>query len=99
MTEITGDIGPDPHNHKLEPRTTSIINPQNQHNHLTPSPRPPNEPLAPPPARPPLLKLIQDGKIDPWFVITDRLALSDAAGGYSTFKTNKDDCIKNRDET
>ena len=42
----------------------------------------------------PLLKLIQDGKIDPSFVITHRLALNDAASGYSTFKNDKDDCIK-----
>jgi threonine dehydrogenase-like Zn-dependent dehydrogenase len=42
----------------------------------------------------PLLKLIQDGKIDPSFVITHRLDLSDAAAGYSTFKKEKDDCIK-----
>jgi threonine dehydrogenase-like Zn-dependent dehydrogenase len=42
----------------------------------------------------PLLKLIQDGKIDPSFVITHRLGLNDAASGYSTFKQNKDDCIK-----
>ncbi len=42
----------------------------------------------------PLLKLIQDGKIDPSFVITHRLSLNDAAAGYSTFKQDKDDCIK-----
>jgi threonine dehydrogenase-like Zn-dependent dehydrogenase len=42
----------------------------------------------------PLLKLIQDGKIDPSFVITHRLNLSDAASGYSTFKKDRDDCIK-----
>src|SRR6185503_10051912 len=42
----------------------------------------------------PLLKLIQDDKIDPSFVITHRLNLADAASGYSTFKKDKDDCIK-----
>ena len=42
----------------------------------------------------PLLKLIKDGKIDPSFVITHRLALKDAASGYSTFKNDKDDCIR-----
>jgi threonine dehydrogenase-like Zn-dependent dehydrogenase len=42
----------------------------------------------------PLLQLIQDGKIDPSFVITQRLDLSDAASGYSTFKQNKDECIR-----
>jgi threonine dehydrogenase-like Zn-dependent dehydrogenase len=42
----------------------------------------------------PLLKLILDGKIDPSFVITHRLALNEGAYGYSTFKENKDECIK-----
>jgi threonine dehydrogenase-like Zn-dependent dehydrogenase len=42
----------------------------------------------------PLLKLIQDGKIDPSFVITHRLDLNNAPAGYSTFKNEKDDCIK-----
>jgi threonine dehydrogenase-like Zn-dependent dehydrogenase len=42
----------------------------------------------------PLLALIQDGKIDPSFVITHRLSLNDAASGYSTFRKDKDECIK-----
>ena len=42
----------------------------------------------------PLLKLIQEGKIDPSFVITHRLALKDAATGYSTFSSDKGGCIK-----
>ncbi len=42
----------------------------------------------------PLLKFIQDGKIDPSFVITHRLGLNDAASAYRTFKNNKDECIK-----
>jgi len=42
----------------------------------------------------PLLKLIQDDKIDPSFVITHRLNLADAADGYKTFKDNPDECIK-----
>ena len=42
----------------------------------------------------PLLKLIQDDKIDPSFVITHRLNLADAAEGYKTFKDNPDECIK-----
>jgi threonine dehydrogenase-like Zn-dependent dehydrogenase len=42
----------------------------------------------------PLLQLIQDGKIDPSFVITHRLDLKDAAKGYSTFSSDKDGCIK-----
>jgi threonine dehydrogenase-like Zn-dependent dehydrogenase len=42
----------------------------------------------------PLLKLIQEEKIDPSFVITHRLNLSEAAEGYLTFKDNPDKCIK-----
>ena len=42
----------------------------------------------------PLLKLIQDGMIDPSFVITHRLGLTDAPNGYDTFRNNQDDCIK-----
>jgi threonine dehydrogenase-like Zn-dependent dehydrogenase len=42
----------------------------------------------------PLLNLIQEGKIDPSFLITHRLGLNDAPEGYSTFKTNRDECIK-----
>ena len=42
----------------------------------------------------PLLKLIQDRKIDPSFVITHRLSLNEASTGYNTFKKDKDDCIK-----
>ncbi len=42
----------------------------------------------------PLLRFIQDGTIDPSFVITHRLGLNDAASAYRTFKNNKDECIK-----
>jgi threonine dehydrogenase-like Zn-dependent dehydrogenase len=42
----------------------------------------------------PLLKIIQDGKIDPSFLITHRLNLADAAEGYETFKNDPDECIK-----
>jgi len=42
----------------------------------------------------PLLKLIQDGRIDPSFVITHRIDLSEAANGYDTFRNNPDECIK-----
>jgi len=42
----------------------------------------------------PLLKLIEDGKIDPSFVITHRLSLTDASNGYATFKNNPNECIK-----
>ena len=42
----------------------------------------------------PLLKLIQDGLINPSFVITHRLKLDEAPAGYQTFKDEKDECIK-----
>jgi threonine dehydrogenase-like Zn-dependent dehydrogenase len=42
----------------------------------------------------PLLHLIQDGKIDPSFVITHRLKLNEAPTGYRTFKDDKSECIK-----
>jgi len=42
----------------------------------------------------PLLKRIQDGEIDPSFVITHRLRLSDAANGYDMFANKEDDCLK-----
>ena len=43
---------------------------------------------------PRLLKHIQDGDIDPTFVITHRLSLKDAPQAYETFKHKKDNCIK-----
>lgn len=42
----------------------------------------------------PLLEHIQNGDIDPSFVITHRMALEDAPKGYETFKHKKDNCIK-----
>ncbi len=42
----------------------------------------------------PLLEHIQNGAIDPSFVITHRMALEDAPRGYETFKHKKDNCIK-----
>lgn len=42
----------------------------------------------------PLLDLIESGKIDPSFVITHKLKLSEAAWGYQTFKDQKNECIK-----
>jgi len=42
----------------------------------------------------PLLERIQNGEIDPSFVITHRLNLSDAPEGYSTFLNKQDDCMK-----
>jgi threonine dehydrogenase-like Zn-dependent dehydrogenase len=41
-----------------------------------------------------LLKRIEDGEIDPSFVITHRLSLNDARWGYETFKNKEDDCMK-----
>jgi threonine dehydrogenase-like Zn-dependent dehydrogenase len=42
----------------------------------------------------PLLQRIQDGEIDPSFVVTHRLSLDEAPKGYSTFLNKEDDCIK-----
>jgi threonine dehydrogenase-like Zn-dependent dehydrogenase len=42
----------------------------------------------------PLLKRIQDGEIDPSFVITHRMRLDDAAMGYEMFSKKQDDCLK-----
>lgn len=42
----------------------------------------------------PLLKLIEDGKIDPTFVITHRIKLEDAPEAYKTFRDKEDGCIK-----
>jgi len=41
-----------------------------------------------------LLGLIEDGQIDPSFVITHRLKLTDAPAAYKTFRDKKDGCIK-----
>src|SRR3954467_2298988 len=43
---------------------------------------------------PELLKLVQDGKIDPSFVVTHRLPLRDAPRGYDIFRHQKDGCVK-----
>lgn len=42
----------------------------------------------------PLLEHIQNGDIDPTFVITHRLPLSEAPNGYEIFKHKKENCIK-----
>lgn len=42
----------------------------------------------------PLLRRIQNGEIDPSFVITHRLNLSDAASGYAMFAKKQDECMK-----
>jgi threonine dehydrogenase-like Zn-dependent dehydrogenase len=41
-----------------------------------------------------LLEKVVTGAIDPAFVITHRLPLSEAAEGYETFTEKKDGCIK-----
>ncbi len=42
----------------------------------------------------PLLKLIEDGRIDPSFVITHRIPLTKADRAYDLFVNKKDGCIK-----
>ena len=42
----------------------------------------------------PLLQRIENGEIDPGFVITHRLTLDDAPNGYETFKHKEDECMK-----
>ncbi|HTV51755.1 MAG TPA: zinc-dependent alcohol dehydrogenase [Steroidobacteraceae bacterium] len=42
----------------------------------------------------PLLERIQNGEIDPSFVITHRLRLEDAPVGYRLFRDHHDECIK-----
>ncbi len=42
----------------------------------------------------PLLKMVEDKKIDPSFVITHRFNLNDAVEGYKIFAEKKDECIK-----
>jgi threonine dehydrogenase-like Zn-dependent dehydrogenase len=43
---------------------------------------------------PDLLRLIEEGKIDPSFVITHSVPLSEGPGMYRTFENKQDDCIK-----
>ena len=42
----------------------------------------------------PLLERIQNGEIDPSFVITHKMSLDEAPKGYEIFKHKKDNCIK-----
>lgn len=42
----------------------------------------------------PLLERVQNGDIDPSFVVTHRLKLEEAPHGYEIFKHKKDSCIK-----
>jgi threonine dehydrogenase-like Zn-dependent dehydrogenase len=41
-----------------------------------------------------LMRLIEDGKFDPSFVITHRCGLEDGPKMYDTFKNKEDGCIK-----
>jgi threonine dehydrogenase-like Zn-dependent dehydrogenase len=42
----------------------------------------------------PLLRRIENGEIDPSFVISHRLSLDEAPQAYATFKQKQDDCVK-----
>jgi threonine dehydrogenase-like Zn-dependent dehydrogenase len=42
----------------------------------------------------PLLERIQNGEIDPSFVITHRMRLDDAPAGFETFSKKEDECVK-----
>jgi len=42
----------------------------------------------------PLMRLIEEGKIDPSFLITHRIGLEDGPEAYKTFRDKKDGCIK-----
>jgi len=42
----------------------------------------------------PLMKLIEDGKIDPSFLVTHRIGLAEGPDAYKTFRDKKDGCIK-----
>jgi threonine dehydrogenase-like Zn-dependent dehydrogenase len=42
----------------------------------------------------PLLQRVQQGEIDPSFVITHRLSLDEAPHGYEIFRNKEDDCVK-----
>jgi len=42
----------------------------------------------------PLLERIQNGDIDPSYVITHRMALDEAPQGYKMFRDKQDECVK-----
>jgi threonine dehydrogenase-like Zn-dependent dehydrogenase len=42
----------------------------------------------------PLLERIQNGEIDPSFVITHRMRLEEAPTGYDMFVNKEDECVK-----
>ena len=42
----------------------------------------------------PLLERVENGEIDPSFIVTHRMSLDDAPTGYETFKHKRDECVK-----
>ena len=42
----------------------------------------------------PLLERVQNGEIDPSFVVLHHLSLDDAPRGYDMFKHKEDECVK-----
>jgi threonine dehydrogenase-like Zn-dependent dehydrogenase len=42
----------------------------------------------------PLLQRIENGDVDPSFIVTHRMSLDDAPNGYETFKNKQDECVK-----
>jgi threonine dehydrogenase-like Zn-dependent dehydrogenase len=42
----------------------------------------------------PLLDHIEQGNIDPSFIVTHRLGLDEAPNGYETFKHKENECVK-----
>jgi threonine dehydrogenase-like Zn-dependent dehydrogenase len=42
----------------------------------------------------PLLGHVEEGRIDPSFVITHRMSLDEAPEGYRIFRDKQDECIK-----
>ena len=42
----------------------------------------------------PLLKRIQDGEIDPSFIVTHVMGLDEAPTGFALFNDKQDDCLK-----
>ena len=42
----------------------------------------------------PLLERIENGEIDPSFIISHRLTLDEAPRGYEMFKHKEDECVK-----
>jgi threonine dehydrogenase-like Zn-dependent dehydrogenase len=42
----------------------------------------------------PLAERVQEGQIDPTFIITHRMRLDDAPEGYRIFRDKQDECVK-----